>query len=165
VSLGFPQETLIDPLNPKEVQAHAVKNGNNHNEKRCLAKNHMVVALHVFLKNHRACTDEKCDFKPLKLQRRALKPNDVLIDMKFCGICHTDLHNAAGQTAALGLKHYACVPGHELAGICAAVGSAVTKVKVGDQVGVGCMVDSCGTCGACRRGEEQKCPSQVILKL
>jgi len=108
-----------------------------------------------------ACSDGKCDFKPMKFQRRALKPNDVLLDMKFCGICHTDLHNAAGHTAALGLQAYPCVPGHELAGVCTAVGSAVTKVKVGDNVGVGCMVDSCGGCGACQRGEEQKCTSQV----
>jgi alcohol dehydrogenase (NADP+) len=97
----------------------------------------------------------------MQLQRRALKPNDVLLEMKYCGICHTDLHFAAGHTAALGLQQYPCVPGHELAGVCTAVGDAVTKVKVGDHVGVGCMVDSCGRCAACRRGEEQKCASQV----
>ncbi len=77
-------------------------------------------------------------------------------------MCHTDLHTAKGDTAALGLKAYPCVPGHELAGICTEVGASVTKVKVGDQVGVGCMVDSCQTCSACRRGEEQKCPNQVV---
>ena len=100
----------------------------------------------------------------MQLQRRALKPNDVLLEMKYCGICHTDLHFAAGHVAALGLQQYPCVPGHELAGVCTAVGDAVTKVKVGDHVGVGCMVDSCGRCAGCRRGEEQKCASQVRKK-
>ena len=86
---------------------------------------------------------------------------DLVLDMKFCGVCHTDLHTAAGHLTALGLTNYPCVPGHELAGICVAVGSKVSKFKVGDQLGVGCMVGSCGSCGACQRGEEQKCMSQI----
>ena len=109
----------------------------------------------------RACDDASCNFKPKAFQRRALKENDVLIEMAYCGICHTDLHMAAGHMAVAGFKQYPCVPGHELAGVCTAVGAAVTGFKVGDQVGVGCMVDSCGRCGNCRRGEEQKCLSQV----
>jgi len=107
------------------------------------------------------CTDEKCDFKPMAMQRRPLGDEDILIDMKYCGICHTDLHTAAGHMAALGLKRYPCVPGHELSGVCTAVGKNVTLVKVGDQVGVGCMVDSCLKCAACKRGEEQMCAKQV----
>ena len=75
------------------------------------------------------CEDERCDFKPMRLKRRPLKPNDVLIEMKYCGICHTDLHCAAGHLDAFGLKAYPCVPGHELAGICIAVGSKVKKVR------------------------------------
>jgi uncharacterized zinc-type alcohol dehydrogenase-like protein len=76
---------------------------------------------------------------------------------QYCGICHSDLHTAAGHLSGLGLSAYPCVPGHELAGVVAAVGAKVTKVKPGDHVGVGCMVDSCLSCAACRRGEEQKC--------
>jgi uncharacterized zinc-type alcohol dehydrogenase-like protein len=108
-----------------------------------------------------ATADGRCDFKPGRFWRRPLGDHDILIDMKYCGICHTDLHFAAGHLAALGGTKYPCVPGHELAGVAAAVGSRVTRVAVGDAVGVGCMVDSCGTCGACRRGEEQKCIKQV----
>mmetsp|Transcript_83601 Transcript_83601/g.135547 ORF Transcript_83601/g.135547 Transcript_83601/m.135547 type:complete len:394 (+) Transcript_83601:1-1182(+) len=107
------------------------------------------------------CTDEKCDFKPMPMQRRPVGEEDVLIDMVYCGICHTDLHTAAGHLGGIGMKKYPCVPGHELAGICTAVGSKVTLVKVGDQVGVGCMVDSCLNCAACKRGEEQMCSKQV----
>lgn len=108
-----------------------------------------------------ATADPSCDFKPARFQRRALGENDVLIEMKFCGICHTDLHTAAGHLGALGMKAYPCVPGHELAGVAVKVGPKVTKVKVGDQVGVGCMVDSCLKCDACKKGEEQKCTKQV----
>ncbi len=63
------------------------------------------------------CTDEKCDFKTMPMYRRPLGDEDILIDMKYCGICHTDLHNATGHTAALGLKRYPCVSGHELTGV------------------------------------------------
>jgi uncharacterized zinc-type alcohol dehydrogenase-like protein len=83
------------------------------------------------------------------------------VDMVYCGICHTDVHTAAGHLSALGMKRYPCVPGHELAGVCTAVGKNVSRVKVGDHVGVGCMVDSCMNCSACQRGEEQKCSKQV----
>ena len=81
---------------------------------------------------------------------------------QFCGICHTDLHNSAGHLAALGGPFYPVVPGHELAGVCTAVGAAVTRVRVGDQVGVGCIVDSCLACDACLRGEEQMCSKGMV---
>ena len=93
--------------------------------------------------------------------RRALAPNDVLIDMRYCGLCHTDLHHARNEAAPLMPARYPCVPGHELAGVVTAVGSAVTRIAVGDHAGVGCMVDSCLTCPACLRGEEQMCSKQV----
>eukprot|EP00927_Polykrikos_kofoidii_P051252 TRINITY_DN4503_c0_g1_i1.p1 TRINITY_DN4503_c0_g1~~TRINITY_DN4503_c0_g1_i1.p1 ORF type:complete len:407 (-),score=40.68 TRINITY_DN4503_c0_g1_i1:269-1489(-) len=108
-----------------------------------------------------ACDSGLCDFKPKVLQRRAVDDHDVLIDMKYCGVCHTDLHTAVGHLTAMGAVNYPCVPGHELAGVCAQIGSKVTKVKVGDQIGVGCMVDSCMKCGSCLSGEEQKCMKQV----
>ena len=81
--------------------------------------------------------------------------------MTHCGLCHTDLHTAHGDLAGIAPLTYPCVPGHELAGICIAVGSEVTRVKVGDHVGVGCIVDSCLDCDACKRDEEQKCKKMV----
>lgn len=108
-----------------------------------------------------ACSSTDCNFAPMRLKRRPMSDIDVKIKMKFCGICHTDLHTAAGHLSTLGLTNYPCVPGHELAGVCVAVGSKVTKFKVGDAVGVGCMIDSCRTCKNCKAGLEQKCLGQV----
>jgi uncharacterized zinc-type alcohol dehydrogenase-like protein len=109
-----------------------------------------------------ACVDTSCDFKPVALRRRAVGPRDILIDMKYCGVCHSDLHFAAGHVNVGPMQaRYPCVPGHELAGVVIAVGEACTKVKVGMKVGVGCMVDSCQDCSSCRAGEEQKCMRQV----
>ena len=106
-----------------------------------------------------ACNDATCDFKPMRLRRRALGPRDIVIDMKYCGICHTDLHTAADH---LPIKtRYPCVPGHELAGIAVAVGADVRGVAVGDPVGVGCLVDSCLECAACEEGRENLCRKRV----
>ena len=77
--------------------------------------------------------------------------------MKYCGVCHSDLHQAAGHLSGIMKPVYPFVPGHELAGVCVQVGSAVSKFKVGDQVGVGCMVDACLQCNNCKSGEEQLC--------
>ncbi|HEV2774859.1 MAG TPA: NAD(P)-dependent alcohol dehydrogenase [Solirubrobacteraceae bacterium] len=90
----------------------------------------------------------------LEIQRRAVGPYDVRIDIKFCGICHSDIHFARGEW---GDVPYPAVPGHEIAGIVAAVGSEVTRFAPGDRVGVGCMVNSCRECDNCRAGEEQYC--------
>jgi uncharacterized zinc-type alcohol dehydrogenase-like protein len=95
---------------------------------------------------------------PTTITRRELGPHDVLIDIKFAGICHSDIHTVRGEW---GPVRYPLVPGHEIAGIVAAVGSAVTKHAVGDRVGVGCLVDSCGECAGCRKGEEQFCRKGV----
>lgn len=99
------------------------------------------------------------DTKPLEIVRREPGPTDVLIDIKFCGICHSDIHMAKGEW---GQTVYPVVPGHEIAGIVNSVGDKVTKFKVGDHVGVGCMVDSCGECEACAEGEEQYCSKMVL---
>ncbi|MFF0489570.1 NAD(P)-dependent alcohol dehydrogenase [Nocardia sp. NPDC004068] len=93
-------------------------------------------------------------FAKTTIERRELGPNDVLIDIKYAGICHSDIHTARDEWHGTA---YPCVPGHEIAGIVAAVGSGVTKHKVGDRVGVGCMVDSCGECSSCLAGEESYC--------
>src|SRR3954447_2101226 len=92
--------------------------------------------------------------KPALIERRALRDDDVLIDVKFAGICHSDIHQVREEW---GEAIFPMVPGHEIAGIVSAVGSSVTKYKVGDRVGVGCMVDSCGECEFCKDGEEQYC--------
>ncbi|NRF95343.1 NAD(P)-dependent alcohol dehydrogenase [Paenibacillus frigoriresistens] len=101
----------------------------------------------------------KAPFEKTTIERRELRPSDVLIDIKFCGICHSDIHNAYGEW---GGGIYPMVPGHEMAGVVTAVGSEVTKFAVGDHVGVGCFVDSCGQCEYCLSGEEQFCTKGVI---
>jgi uncharacterized zinc-type alcohol dehydrogenase-like protein len=86
--------------------------------------------------------------------RRDPGPNDVAIEIRYAGVCHSDLHVVKND---LGNTRYPIVPGHEIAGVVTAVGSGVGRFKVGDRVGVGCMVDSCRQCGPCREGEEQYC--------
>jgi len=93
-------------------------------------------------------------FRAAEIKRRDLDSHDVLIEIKYAGICHSDIHTAHGEW---GNVNYPLVPGHEIAGIVTAVGPEVTKYKIGDRVGVGCMVDSCGECENCRKGEEQFC--------
>ncbi len=102
----------------------------------------------------RAVFDPKGSFQTTSIERRELQPHDVLIEIKFAGICHSDIHTARGEWGQI---QYPLVPGHEIAGVVAQVGSAVTKYAVGDRVGVGCMVDSCGECDSCKHGEEQYC--------
>jgi uncharacterized zinc-type alcohol dehydrogenase-like protein len=91
---------------------------------------------------------------PVRFKRRDLRPDDILIDILYAGVCHSDIHTARGDW---GPVDYMVVPGHEIVGRVAAVGTAVTKFKVGDHAGVGCMVSSCGTCTYCREGLEQYC--------
>jgi uncharacterized zinc-type alcohol dehydrogenase-like protein len=88
------------------------------------------------------------------IQRRETGPHDVKIDIHFCGVCHSDLHTARGEWA--GTK-YPCVPGHEIVGMVSAVGAQASKHKVGDRVGVGCLIDSCRECESCKAGNEQYC--------
>ncbi len=88
------------------------------------------------------------------IERRQPLPGDVQIEIHYCGVCHSDLHFARNEW---GFTQYPAVPGHEIVGRVKAVGSGVTKFKVGDAVGVGCLVDSCRTCPSCRSGLEQYC--------
>lgn len=94
--------------------------------------------------------------EPLQIKRRAVGPHDVLLDVLYCGICHSDIHQARNEWSSIPTT-YPCVPGHEIIGRVQAVGSAVTKFKIGDIGGVGCMVDSCGTCESCLADREQNC--------
>jgi uncharacterized zinc-type alcohol dehydrogenase-like protein len=92
--------------------------------------------------------------KPFDLDRREPTAHDVVIDILYCGVCHSDLHTARGEWGGV---NFPCVPGHEIIGRVSAVGAHVSKFKEGDMVGVGCMVDSCQVCNPCKAGLEQYC--------
>lgn len=94
------------------------------------------------------------------ITRRDPGPHDVAIDIKYSGICHSDIHTAKSEW---GHTTYPVVPGHEIAGVVTAVGAEVTKYQVGDRVGVGCFVDSCRECDNCRAGEEQYCIGSGVV--
>lgn len=94
------------------------------------------------------------DLKQMVIPRREIMPKDVEIDILYCGVCHSDLHTARNDW---GGTKYPAVPGHEIVGIATKVGSEVTKVRVGDKVAVGCLVDSCRTCTSCQQDLEQYC--------
>jgi uncharacterized zinc-type alcohol dehydrogenase-like protein len=93
------------------------------------------------------------------IERRTVGPNDVLIEIQYAGICHSDIHTVNGDW---GPQPFPVVPGHEIVGVVAEVGSAVTTHGVGDRVGVGCMVNSCGECANCRNGDEQYCLNGMV---
>jgi uncharacterized zinc-type alcohol dehydrogenase-like protein len=98
-------------------------------------------------------------FQRTTIERRELGERDVQIDVKYCGICHSDIHQVKDEW---GGSIFPMVPGHEIAGVVAAVGSAVEKLSVGDRVGVGCLVDSCEECEYCLAGEEQFCVKRAV---
>ncbi|BEL03755.1 NAD(P)-dependent alcohol dehydrogenase [Actinoplanes sichuanensis] len=104
--------------------------------------------------NARATTGPSEPFRAVQIERREPGPSDVLIDIAYAGICHTDVSRARGE---FGTTTYPIVPGHEIAGTVAAVGPGVTRFTVGDRVGVGCLVDSCRRCEFCRAGLEPYC--------
>jgi uncharacterized zinc-type alcohol dehydrogenase-like protein len=99
-------------------------------------------------------------FQSMTIERRALRPNDVLMDIMYCGICHSDIHIARSEW---GPANYPCVPGHEIIGRVMAVGSNVKKFRVDDIAGVGCIVDSCGTCPSCEADLEQYCDDWTLV--
>jgi uncharacterized zinc-type alcohol dehydrogenase-like protein len=101
-----------------------------------------------------AATHARAPIEPFTIHRREPGKTDVVIDIQFCGVCHSDIHQARDEW---GGAIFPMVPGHEIVGTVSRVGSDVSKFKVGDRAGVGCMVDSCGVCVNCRDGEEQYC--------
>jgi uncharacterized zinc-type alcohol dehydrogenase-like protein len=101
-------------------------------------------------------------FASTTIERRDPAENDVQIEILFCGICHSDLHQARNEWSGLMPTAYPCVPGHEIVGRVSKVGSAVTRFKPGDLAAVGCMVDSDGTCPECKAGFEQFCPNMTL---
>ncbi len=101
-----------------------------------------------------AAKSAKTPLVPFTFSRRSPGPHDIAIDIKFSGICHSDIHQARDEW---GGSIFPMVPGHEIAGVVTSVGSSVSKFKPGDRVGVGCFVDSCRKCHSCSKGEEQYC--------
>lgn len=110
--------------------------------------------------NAYAAPSEAAPLEKTVIERRALGPHDVLIDIAFAGICHSDIHTVRGDW---GPQQYPLAPGHEITGTVAAVGEAATRHAVGDRVGVGCLVNSCGECRNCRRDQEQFCTGGRVL--
>ena len=101
-----------------------------------------------------AAASAKTPLTPFSIERREPGPHDVLIDILYCGVCHSDVHQARDEW---GGSIFPMVPGHEIVGVVRRVGEKVEKWKAGDIVGVGCFVDSCRQCDACKAGEEQYC--------
>ncbi|MET9968042.1 NAD(P)-dependent alcohol dehydrogenase [Streptomyces sp. NPDC006356] len=101
----------------------------------------------------------KAPLERTTIERRAVREHDVLIDIKFAGICHSDIHQVR---EGWGEAIFPMVPGHEIAGVVSEVGPGVTKYKVGDRVGVGCLVDSCRECDNCKAGAEQHCTGGAV---
>jgi uncharacterized zinc-type alcohol dehydrogenase-like protein len=102
----------------------------------------------------------KAPLERTTIERREVREHDVLIDIKFAGICHSDIHQVQ---EGWGEAIFPMVPGHEIAGIVSEVGPGVTKYSVGDRVGVGCMVDSCRECDNCKAGHEQYCTGGNVM--
>ncbi|RVU00169.1 NAD(P)-dependent alcohol dehydrogenase [Mucilaginibacter limnophilus] len=98
------------------------------------------------------------DLKPFTFERKEVGPNDIQIEILYCGVCHSDIHQVRDEW---GGSIFPMVPGHEVVGKIVKVGDAVTQFKVGETAGIGCFVDSCRTCPSCRAGEEQYCDNHI----
>jgi alcohol dehydrogenase (NADP+) len=108
----------------------------------------------------RAMAGPTAPFSTITIERRDVGPRDVLIEIAYSGICHSDVHHARAE---FGHTRYPIVPGHEIAGVVREVGDEVSRLAVGDRVGVGCLVDSCRSCAACRAGQESYCRQGKVL--
>ncbi|PWF83461.1 alcohol dehydrogenase [Kocuria rosea] len=109
--------------------------------------------------NAYAAPSADAPLEPTTITRREVGPNDVLVEIAYAGICHSDIHTVNGDW---GPQPYPLVPGHEIVGTVAEIGPEVTGHAVGDRVGVGCMVNSCGQCTTCRNGDEQYCAEGMV---
>lgn len=107
-----------------------------------------------------AAQSKSSPLQPYQFERRDPKPDEVVIEIAYCGICHSDIHTARSEW---GPASYPCVPGHEIVGKVIQVGKKVKRFKVGDLAGVGCFVDSCGKCPSCKSHEEQYCSDHTVF--
>ena len=110
-----------------------------------------------------ATHDENAKFEPFEFTRREVGPHDILIDIEYAGICHSDIHQAKNEWKDSMPTSYPLVPGHEIVGRVSQVGGEVTKFKVGDVAGIGCFIDSCRECVNCKSGHEQFCVKQAAF--
>jgi uncharacterized zinc-type alcohol dehydrogenase-like protein len=110
--------------------------------------------------NGYAAQQAKAPLTLYSFERREPRDHDVAIDIQYCGICHTDIHQVRNEWGA---STFPMVPGHEIAGVVTAIGAKSTRYKMGDRVAVGCFVDSCRKCGPCREGLEQYCAEGPTL--
>jgi alcohol dehydrogenase (NADP+) len=118
---------------------------------------------HTFTAKAYAARGAWTPLAPFILPRRSPRPQDVQIEILFCGVCHSDLHQVRNEWQSVMPTVYPVVPGHEIVGRVVKVGSAVKKFKEGDLAAIGCMVDSCRSCASCRDGEEQYCEVGMTL--
>lgn len=149
----FLQQTVLAGAGVMLVNPLKIFSGNTN------LKTNNIMTKNIKTKGY-AATDESGKLSPWEFERRPVGDDDVLIDVKYASICHSDIHQEKGHW---GKQIYPQVPGHEIVGIVAAVGKNVTKFKVGDRAGVGCMVDSCMECDSCTHGEEQFCDNGKTL--
>lgn len=114
----------------------------------------------TIMSNSYAAQNASSGLAPFSFERRAPGPHDVQIEIKYCGVCHTDIHFVRNDW---GMSIYPLVPGHEIVGVVTNVGTHVKKYKEGDLVGVGCLVDSCRVCDNCNEGLQQYCLNGMVL--
>ena len=107
-----------------------------------------------------AAQEARARLAPFQFERRDPRPHDVVVDIEYCGVCHSDIHQVRDEW---GEAIFPMVPGHEIVGRVRGIGVSVKKFKVGDRAGVGVLVDSCRTCGSCKAGEEQYCETGAVL--
>jgi uncharacterized zinc-type alcohol dehydrogenase-like protein len=106
-----------------------------------------------------AAQEARARLAPFKIERRDPRPHDVVVEIQYCGVCHSDIHQVRNEW---GESIYPMVPGHEIVGRVVEVGTSVKKFKIGDTAGVGVLVDSCRTCASCKAGEEQYCETGAV---
>jgi len=117
----------------------------------------------TFVAKAYAASSATSGLAPSTIRRRSPLPHDVQIEILYCGVCHSDLHQVRNEWEVALPTEYPCVPGHEIVGRVVRAGSSVKKFKEGDIAAVGCMVDSCRTCAGCREGEEQFCDKPAVF--
>lgn len=147
---GLLAAPLMGVLSSADAQASAARAATSEQDSSALGRTPFTVRAY-------GAQSAGSKLSPIQIQRPALGPRDILIDVLYAGICHSDIHQARNEWPKSNPTAYPCVPGREIVGRVLAVGNAVTKFKAGDAAGVGCMVNSCGECENCLADREQNC--------